>query len=67
MYEGHVICCGDHMTGSAYEIQSGMICCGESYVMENRSLCCTSDTRHQQVRGQIFRQTSMNICVVGVI
>lgn len=48
-----MICCGDHVTGSAYEVQPGMMCCGQNYVMEDRSLCCTSDTGHQQVRNDV--------------
>lgn len=53
VYEGHVICCGDHVTGSAYEVQQGMMCCGQNYVIEDRSLCCTSDTGHQQVKNDV--------------
>ncbi|XP_062584554.1 usherin-like isoform X1 [Saccostrea cucullata] len=68
VYDGHVICCGDHVTGSAYQMQSGMMCCGQDYVLTNRSLCCTSDTGHQQafVYGSALEKTAANEVCCGL-
>ncbi|XP_021347323.1 usherin-like [Mizuhopecten yessoensis] len=45
----HMACCGDAQEGSAFTARPGMECCGMSYVIMNRTLCCTSDTGHSKV------------------
>ena len=52
MVQDTLVCCGGEATGQTYTQRDGMSCCGQKYVREDQSLCCTSDTGHIKVEKQ---------------
>ena len=49
MVSDTMVCCGEGTYGQAFTWKANMSCCGQTFVRDDQSLCCTSDTRHIKV------------------
>ena len=64
MVSDTMVCCGEGAYGQAYTWKANMSCCGQTFVRDDQSLCCTSDTRHIKVtvdnQVQIYKYSVFN-------